>query len=394
MTARARHLIVAGAIDSVGLAFGWTVFNLVAVYKHGLAVTALLNVAMFLGVALSAPVAARLTAWFDGRRTLQYTAAVEALLRVGTLAMLYWNAPLSVVFASVLVMNIAAWIGFAGMRTEVAATGAGVDGMTGYLAFTLGLEAVGTCLGALLPITSNGLVSADWLMVAFAAYGLSLLPTVVVASTSTVSVRRTSTASAPRGNRKVFVSGAALMAVGSGPTLLFVGLSAQLHGRESVVGAALAFAVGSLLAPFAARALERVGVTGLGGWPVWCAFMVAGWAAAPWSLEGLWLAQLLSGVGLTAFQGVMDDSLAGTAADGHSTTTLAQASAARAVGSAIAVRLVPVFASARPLAGFALVMAAAGFALASALVGSPTARYRPNAGSTPTQREDTPCSFG
>src|SRR4051794_6416284 len=149
--------MVAGAIDSVGLAFGWTVFNLVAVYKYGLAVTALLNVAMFLGVALSAPVAARLTARFDGRRTLQLTAGVEAVLRVGTLAMLYWNAPLSVLFALVLLMNIAAWIGFAGMRTEVAATGSGVDGMTRYLAFTLGLEAVGISLAALLPITGNGL---------------------------------------------------------------------------------------------------------------------------------------------------------------------------------------------------------------------------------------------
>ena len=393
MTKRARHLMVAGAIDSVGLAFGWTVFNLVAVYKHGLAVTALLNVAMFLGVALSAPVAARLTAWFDGRRTLQYTAGVEGVLRVGTLAMLYWNAPLSVVFVCVLVMNVAAWIGFAGMRTEVAVTGAGVDGMTGYLAFTLGLEAVGTCLGALLPITHEGLVSANWLLVAFAAYGLSLLPTVVVASTSTVSARQASAEPAPRANRKVFVAGAVLMAVCSGPTLLFVGLSAQLHGRESVVGAALAFAVGSLISPLATRALQRrLGLVGLAGWPLWCVVMIAGWAAAPWSLEGLWLAQLLSGVGLTAFQGVMDDVLAGSASDGQATATLAQASAVRAVGSAAAVRLAPIFAAAGPLAGFSLVSAVLGFTAATALTG--TVRYLPKGMSTRGQREDTPCSFG
>jgi hypothetical protein len=383
--------MVAGAIDSVGLAFGWTVFNLVAVYKHGLAVTALLNVAMFVGVALSAPVAARLTAWFDGRRTLQLTAAVEGVLRVGTLAMLYWSAPLSVVFAAVLVMNIAAWIGFAGMRTEVAATGAGVDGMTGYLAFTLGLEAVGTCLGALLPITAKGLVSPDWLLVAFAVYGLSLLPTVVVASTSKVSVRRTGTAPGLRANRKIFAAGAALMAVASGPTLLFVGLSAELHGREAVVGAALAFAVGSLISPLATRALERIGVVGLAGWPLWCVVMIAGWAAAPWSLEGLWLAQLLSGVGLTAFQGVMDDALAGTATDGDATTTLAQASAVRAVGSAAAVRLVPIFAAAGPLAGFSLVSAAVGFAVATALIRRPIS---PDWHQPFGHREDTPCSIG
>src|ERR1044072_4198612 len=121
MNSRARHLMVAGAVDSVGLAFGWTVFNLVAVYKHGLAVTALLNVAMFIGVALSGPVAGRLTDIFDGRRTLQVTAGVEGLLRVGTLALLYYDAPLTLLFVLVLVMNVAAWMGFAGMRAEVAA---------------------------------------------------------------------------------------------------------------------------------------------------------------------------------------------------------------------------------------------------------------------------------
>src|SRR3954463_9015713 len=172
MNARARHLLVAGAGDSVGLAFGWTVFNLVAVYREGLGVTAALNVAMFLGVALSAPVARRLTGWLDGRRTLQVTAAVEAVLRVATLALLYWGAPLSLLFVLVLVMNVAAWIGFAGMRTEGAAAGGGATGITRYPALTLGLEAIGTALAALLPITSRGLVSVDWLGVAFLVYGL------------------------------------------------------------------------------------------------------------------------------------------------------------------------------------------------------------------------------
>lgn len=360
--------MVAGAVDSIGLAFGWTVFNLIAVYKHGLAVTALLNVAMFLGVALSAPVAGRLTGWLDGRRTLQVTAGVEAVLRVGTLALLYWGAPLSLLFALVLVMNVAAWIGFAGMRTEVAATGAGASGMTRYLALTLGLEAVGTSLAALLPITRHGLVSANWLAIAFAVYALSLLPTVVVANQSTVSVRGARLDAAPRENRRIFATGAVLMAIGSGPTLLFVGLSAELHGRESVVGAALAFAAGSLLSPLATRALDRLGTVGLAGWPLWCVVMVAGWAAAPWSVEGLWLAQLLSGAGLTAFQGVMDDALAGPATDGDATTTLAQASAVRAVGSAVAVRLVPVFGTASAFAGFAIVSAGAGFVVATLLL--------------------------
>jgi hypothetical protein len=360
--------MVAGAIDSIGLAFGWTVFNLVAVYKHGLAVTALLNVAMFVGVALSAPIAGALTGWLDGRRTLQVTAAVEALLRVGTLALLCTGAPLSLLFVLVLVMNIAAWIGFAGMRTEVAATGAGATGMTRYLAMTLGLEAIGASLGALLPISSHGSVSANWLAVAFLAYGLSLLPTVLVASRSTVSSRVTAAEARPRENYRLLAAGAVLMVAGSGPTLLFVGLSAEMHGREAVVGAALAFAAGSLLSPSLARILGRFGVVGMAGWPLWCVLMVAGWAAAPWSVVGLWAAQLLSGVGLTAFQGVMDDALAGEAADGNATTTLARASAARAVGSATSVRLIPIFGVAGAFAGFAAVSAGVGFLVATALV--------------------------
>jgi hypothetical protein len=290
------------------------------------------------------------------------------VLRIGTLALLYWNAPLSLLFALVLVMNVAAWIGFAGMRAEVAATGADASGMTRYLALTLGLEAVGTSLAALLPITRHGLVSAEWLAITFLAYGLSLVPTVLVASRSTVAVSDAARRQVPRDHRRLFAAGAVLMVVGSGPTLLFVGLSAKLHGREAVVGAALAFAAGSLVSPLVIRLLARVGVAGLAGWPLWCVGMVAGWAAAPWSLEGLWLAQLFSGVCLTAFQGEMDHALAGDAADGGATTTLAQGSAARAVGSAAAVRLVPIFGTAGAFAGFAGLSAVAGFVLASLLV--------------------------
>jgi hypothetical protein len=246
------------------------------------------------------------------------------------------------------------------MRAEVAAVGGDASGMTRYLAMTLGLEAVGTSLAALLPITSQGSVSADWLGIAFAAYGLSLLPTVLVANGSMVGVRRVAESGPKPDNRRLFAAGAVLMAIGSGPTLLFVALAAQMHGREAVAGAAIAFAVGSLLSPRMTRWLERGGFRGLDSWPLWCAGMIAGWAAAPWSLEGLWFAQLLSGLCLTGFQGVMDHALAGEARDGRATTTLAQGSAARALGSAVAVRLVPLVVAPGALAGFAAVSAAAG----------------------------------
>jgi hypothetical protein len=353
--------MVAGAVDSVGLAFGWTVFNLVAVFRHGLAVTALLNVAMFCGIALSAPAAARLTRRLDGKRVLQTTAGAEALLRIGSLALLYWGGPLPLTFLLVLVMNVVGWIGFAGMRVEIAAEGADAAGMTRYLALTVALEALGTSLAALLPITSAGAISSTWVGIALLVYALSLLPTAVVAQGSVVGVRHV-TASAPVDvrRRRLLIAGALLMVVGSGPTLLFVGLAAELHGHASVAGAAVAFAAGSLLSPAATRLLERHGTSPLRSWPFWCAGMVIGWTAAPWSVAGLWLAQLLSGVCLTGFQGVMDHALAGHAEDGRATTNLAQGSAARAVGSAAAVRLVPVFSAAGSLAAFAGVTALIG----------------------------------
>ena len=368
MTGRVRQLLVAGAVDSLGLAFGWTVFNLLAVYRHGLAATAVLNVAMFAGIALSAPVAARLTRWLDGKRVLQSTAAVEALLRVGSLALLYWGAPLPLLFVLVLVMNVGGWIGFAGMRVEIAAAGAGAAGMTRYLSLTVALEAVGASLAALLPITNQGAISSKWVAAALVAYGASLLPTALVAGGSGVGVSR-----AVRGGpvderrRRLLVGGALLMVVGSGPTLLFVGLAAQLHGHASVVGAAIAFAIGSLASPAVTRLLSRHGVGALRSWPYWCAGMVIGWVAAPWSLAGLWFAQLLSGLCLTGFQGVMDHALAGDAEDGRATTSLAQGSAARAVGSAVAVRLVPMFSAALPLAVFASVAAGLGLVGGAAL---------------------------
>lgn len=353
--------MVAGAVDSVGLAFGWTVFNLLAVYRYGLAATALLNAAMFAGVALSAPAAARLTRWLDGRQVLQATAGVEALLRVWSLALLYWGAPLPVLVVMVLLMNVVGWIGFAGMRVEIAAADPDAAGMTRYLAMTVALEAGGASLAALLPIGRHGHISATWVAVALAAYALSLLPTTAVASASTVAVSRV-TAAAPVDvqRRRLLLAGAALMILGSGPTLLFVGLTAQLHGQESVAGAAIAFAVGSLLSPAASRLLFRSGMSVLGTWPFWCAGMVLGWAAAPWSVAGLLFAQFLSGLCLTGFQGAMDHALAGDADDGHATTSLAQGSAARAVGSAAAVRLVPLFSAPVPLAAFAGVAAVLG----------------------------------
>jgi hypothetical protein len=321
---------------------------------------------------------------------LRSTAGVEALARISSLALLLWGAPLPLLFALVLVMNVVGWIGFAGMRVEIASAGADVTGMTRYLAVTVALEAVGASLAALLPITSDGGISSFWVGTALVAYGASLVPTVLVASGSAVAANRQAhRAPVDVRRRKLLAAGAVLMVFGSGPTLLFVGLSAELHGQEAVVGAAIAFAVGSLLSPAATRLFSRSSTTALGSWPYWCAGMVIGWAAAPWSIPGLLFAQLLSGLCLTGFQGVMDHALAGDADDGRATTSLAQGSAARAVGSAAAVRLVPLFSAPVPLAAFAGVSALLGLvggaAFARAVDAEPTRAVGAGAGDCPPE---------
>jgi hypothetical protein len=68
---------------------------------------------------------------------------------------------------------------------------------------------------------------------------------------------------------------------------------------------------------------------------------VVGWVLAPAHVAGLLVAQFLSGLSLTAFEGVMDARVAGRAEPGTVTTALAWSAAARALGSALAVKAVP-----------------------------------------------------
>jgi hypothetical protein len=102
------------------------------------------------------------------------------------------------------------------------------------------------------------------------------------------------------------VSGGLVMLLGSGPTLLAVGLAAQLHGTRWVAGSALAFALGSLLAPSAVARLERRAIPPAVAWPALGVGMVAGWTFAAWHPAALLAAQLLSGMCMSALEGDMD----------------------------------------------------------------------------------------
>jgi hypothetical protein len=352
---RLRRLIATALVDSFGLSLGWTVFSLHVVRGHGLAGLGLCNAAMLVGVALSAPVAARLSARLHGRALLRATAATEAALRVGTFALLLAGTPLGVVAAAVAASNVVAWTGYAGMRAEVAAADPRGAAMTWYMVAVAAIEAAGTATAALLPTGSGGLVSGGLLVAVVAGYGACLLPTWLVAGGARVPRAQPVVRSAPRRTHPVpgltsylsgpltglLASGGLVMLVGSGPTLLAVGLAAQLHGTRWVAGSALAFAAGSLLAPLSVARLERLAVPPQVAWPALGVGMAAGWAFAAWNPVALLAAQLLSGMCMSAMEGDMDARVAATTSPRGITAGLAAAAALRAFGSATAVAIAP-----------------------------------------------------
>jgi hypothetical protein len=370
---RLRRLIATALVDSFGLSLGWTVFSLLVVRDHGLAGLGLCNAAMLCGVALSAPVAARLSTHLDGRALLRVTATTEAGLRIGTFVLLLAGAPLAVVAAAVAASNVVAWTGYAGMRAEVAAADPRGAAMTWYMVAVAAIEAAGTATAALLPTGPGGLVSGGLLVAVVAGYGACLLPTWLVAGGARVprAPRRTRPAGLGwsagfrrpsgqgwsaglgwsagfwRSSRRwrpapLLASGGLVMLLGSGPTLLAVGLAAELHGTRWVAGSALAFALGSLVAPLAVARLERRAVPPSVAWPALGVGMVAGWAFAAWNPAALLAAQLLSGMCMSALEGDMDARVAKRTQSPRGVTAgLASAAALRAFGSAAAVAIAP-----------------------------------------------------
>jgi hypothetical protein len=78
------------------------------------------------------------------------------------------------------------------------------------------------------------------------------------------------------------------MLLGSGPTLLAVGLAAELHGTRWVAGSALASAAGSLLAPLVVARLERRTLPPALAWPALGIGMAGGWPSPPGARSPCW----------------------------------------------------------------------------------------------------------
>ncbi|MFI5930898.1 hypothetical protein [Actinoplanes sp. NPDC051494] len=338
---RLRELLISGVADSFGMALGWTVLVLLALSRGGLAEAALYNAAMLLGVVLSAPVTGWLTHRYSGRHLLRGAAGIEMLLRVGALAGLLAGLPSGLIAVAVVLMHIAAWVGFAAMRAEVAAVDAGPRSMTRYALAIAAVEAAGTGVAALLPNSPTG----GTLIAIYLVYAGSLLPTIRSARRARTAPRRTrrrtrggSLAVSPR----LLAAGGVVMLVASGPTLLAVPLTTELHGRHWVAGAAVAFSLGCLLATVAVHAIGTMRLPAVLRWSLWGLGMLVGWITAPYHAISVIAAQFLAGLSQTAFEGDMDAQVAAKAPPDAVTTALAYSASSRALGGSIAVKLLPV----------------------------------------------------
>jgi hypothetical protein len=341
-------VLSAGVTDSVGLAFGWTVFLLAVTERDGFAVASHLTAAALAGVALSGPVSARLTARLSPRDLLRGLAVAEGVCRVGVFGLFWLQAPVAVTALVVVLLNVLAWSAFAAMRTEVSRAqgtgdGSGAGGPAGRL---LTLYAVAILASEALAAGGASLLldsapPTPVLVAVAAVYGLALAPQWVVGSFAPAA------RPAATGHRTDWRAVAAPCAIGgvvfllaSAPALLALVLAYEEYGTAGVVVSAVAFAGCSL---GAARVQARVGL-----WPstttAACALgavLVGGWSLAGLGLVGLAVAQGCAGVAQCALEGDLDARVVARTGAAASTSALALASSSRAVGGALAVWLLP-----------------------------------------------------
>jgi hypothetical protein len=273
--------------------------------------------------------------------------------------------------------------------------------MTRYALSIAAVEAAGTGLGALLPSGPDGYPTGWPLIVVFVIYSGSLLPTylsarraritphvrhpvkigpiigygVIRASASLPSHRPAGTRRAvvPGRRRRLAVSptllfaGGAIMLLASGPTLLAIPLTTELHGRTWVAGAAVAFSIGCLLSTIAVESIRKLRLPAVLRWSLWGLGMLVGWIYAPLNAVAVLFAQFLAGISQTAFEGDMDAAVAEQAPPEGITTALAYSASTRALGGSIAVRLLPMMVTAQAIAqavsGAVLVLGAAALLL-------------------------------
>ena len=139
------------------------------------------------------------------------------------------------------------------------------------------------------------------------------------------------------------------MLLASGPTLLAVPLTTELHGRTWVAGAAVAFSVGCLLSTLAVGSIGKLRLPTVLRWALWGLGMLVGWTFASSHAYTVLLAQFFAGISQTAFEGDMDARVADEAPRELVTKALAYSASTRALGGSIAVKLLPILATAQAI---------------------------------------------
>lgn len=253
--------------------------------------------------------------------------------------------------AAILIMHVAGWVAFAGMRAEVNAVDASPLSMTRFAVCIAGVEAAGTALGAMLPQGTVG-YPAGWLLGAVVViYPFSLVPTILTARRARVTRGDLCAGAAgtrhrgrrawqllPRMSHRIqtlpLVAGSGVMLIAAGPTLLAVAITEQLYGSGWVAGAAVAFSLGTLLSAKALTGISKLKLPATARWPLWGVGMLAGWIIAPQYAPAVLVAQCAAGLSQTALEGDMDAQAAADAHPGLITRDLAYAASARALGGA------------------------------------------------------------
>jgi hypothetical protein len=362
---RIRRLVAAGLVDSFGLALAWTTFNLYAAAHGGLEAVGFYGAALLAGIALSAPATSTLCRRLTGRRLLRAASVAEAAARSGSLVLLFLGASPLLIATCVVVSGLTAWTSFATMRAEVAAARPGPRALTMYMGSIAAVEAAGAAVAALIPEEAVATLAGPGFVAIVAAAAVSLVPTFFVARHARVGKARKTKRVRSTVDLGPLVAGFLVMLFAAAPTFLAVALSSQLHGRRAVAVAAAGFMAGAVAAPAFASLLERMRLPAPALWPALGVMMIVGWVAAPSQLLGLVIAQFLSGLALSTFEGTMDARvLRGPLVLG--TASLAEAAAARALGAAVAVASAPVLIESAGLPAFSLV--AAGILAFAALV--------------------------
>jgi hypothetical protein len=366
---RLHGLLAAGIIDSTGLAFGWIVFTLAVTARQGLDAAAMYQAAMLVGVALSAPFTRWVTVRLDGQALLRGLALSEGVCRSGVLVLLLASAPSPVLVGLVVVMNVFSWTGYAAMRAEVSAVQSGSVPLTRYALCIAGAEALAAATAAclvdptnrtavllIIPLYAAALVPQWWAAGAArvvrhsrsGAAESNVSGTPHRPLTGPVGDRSISCIHRPWGSAAPWTGGGLVMLAASGPALLATVLAYQRYGRPGVVISAAALTGGALLSPRLSDRLSRLATRGVAMadpktlWPLLGVVMIAGWALAEASVAGLVLAQMMTGLAQTTFEGTMDDQCVRTGSATRITTSLSGASASRALGGAAAVAALPV----------------------------------------------------